>query len=109
MNHIEEEPYFEPWRELAKKHGLASLIALPFDISEKGKGVLTIFSSQPDAFDRDEVTILQRITENLAYAIRGIRIARERDLAIKQIVKSEEKYRLLFESNPSAHVDVFCS
>lgn len=44
-------PSFAPWRSEALKWGYASSIALPLILERKVIGALTIYASEPDAFD----------------------------------------------------------
>ena len=50
-------------------------------------GTLTIYASEPDAFDEGEASLLSNLAENLAYGIASIRVAEQRR-------RSEEELRV---------------
>jgi len=70
------DPSFTPWREQALKRGYASSIALPLLDGGKAFGALMIYSRQPDPFSEDEVQLLVRLADGLAYGIVSLRAAK---------------------------------
>jgi len=63
-------PVMAPWREKALSHGFAASIALPLK-DEKGPfGALTIYSQDADAFDHEEVVLLEELAGDLAFGVR---------------------------------------
>ena len=63
---IPSDPAFGPRRETAKARGYRSAIALPLrDGEEPPFGVFKIYSTEPGAFDRDEVEILSELAGDL--------------------------------------------
>jgi len=73
----------DPWRADALARGFRSAIALPLRADgpadgasdASAEGVLSIYSDEPDAFGGDEVALLMRMADDLAY---GLRTARAR-------------------------------
>ncbi|MBF0457330.1 MAG: PAS domain S-box protein [Nitrospirae bacterium] len=78
-----------PWREEAVSRGYASSIALPLIINDTVTGVLTIYAAAPNAFNHDEVALLQELTESLSFGISHIR-------QDKMLHESEARYRGIF-------------
>lgn len=66
---IATDPVFEPWREAAIKCGFASCIALPLRGKDEVLGTLSIYSAEADAFDAEEVRLLQELADDLAFGI----------------------------------------
>lgn len=66
---IAEDPEFEPWREAALARGFRSAIAVPLRYRETTYGVLCVYAPRPEAFDKDEQTVLADLGETVAYAI----------------------------------------
>ena len=66
-------PKMAPWREQAIKRGYQSSIALPLAISKAEMAVLTIYAAEPDAFNLDEVALLEELASDLAYGIGALR------------------------------------
>lgn len=61
-----ENPHYHPWRSEALKRGYASSIALPLFVGDRVLGALNIYAAKPDAFGREEVTLLIKLADNLA-------------------------------------------
>ena len=62
-------PAMAPWREAALQHGYHSGIALPLIKKDGVRGVLTMYAAEEDAFNPDEVTLLEELVGNLAYGL----------------------------------------
>jgi signal transduction histidine kinase/CheY-like chemotaxis protein len=73
---ILNDPAFTPWRDAAVRKGYASSIALPLQDEERVFGALSIYASEPDAFDQKEVDLMLDLANDLSY---GIISLRERD------------------------------
>ncbi len=56
-------------RESCRALGISSMLAVPVRQSEKVVGLLEIFSADPDAFDENDGTVLQRFSEAIASAM----------------------------------------
>ncbi len=62
-----------PWRDEALKRGLRSSIGLPFRADGAVIGALTIYSEQPFAFSKDEVSFLVQFAADMSYGITLLR------------------------------------
>lgn len=67
------------WREEALKHGYQSSIAFPLRDIGGVHAALTIYAAEADAFDADEVKLLQELADDLAFGIVTLRTVAERD------------------------------
>lgn len=74
---IPTDPQFAVWREEAIKRGFTSSSALPL-LREGIKGALCVYSREADAFDPEELELLQDLTDNLAYGINFLRASAEK-------------------------------
>lgn len=70
---IKIDKQFAIWCEEAVKHGYASIIALPLIEDSNVLGALAIYSSEPDAFDQDEIDLLIQLSNDLVYGINSLR------------------------------------
>ncbi|MHC4789139.1 MAG: GAF domain-containing protein [Planctomycetota bacterium] len=77
MRDIESAPEYRPWREQALKRGYRSSAALPLRFGGSVLGALNVYSEMPEAFDIEEVGILQEVADHLAYALGSIRLEEE--------------------------------
>jgi putative nucleotidyltransferase with HDIG domain len=85
---------FAPWRTEAVKRGYASCIALPLIEGEKVFGSLTVYATEPDAFDKEEATLLTELANDIAYGISAMEIRskhRKAEEALKQSFKTLRK------------------
>jgi PAS domain S-box-containing protein len=74
-------PNMAPWRESAVLRGYQSSIALPLQDESSTFGALTIYSALPDAFDEEELHLLEELANDLAFGITALRVRAERNLA----------------------------
>jgi len=95
---ILSDPRFAPWREDAGKRGYSSAIGLPLREDSTTMGAITIYAAEADAFDEEEVKLLTKLADNLAYGIRALHVLDERMCSEEALKSSEEKYRSLVES-----------
>ncbi len=93
FNNILENPNFAPWKGEAVKRGYASNIGLPLILKDQTIGVLSIYSTEPNAFDHEEMELLLKLAENTSYGILSIRERQEH-------AKTEEKFRKTLEFSP---------
>ena len=75
------DPSFAPWRDEAHKRGYASSAALPLYVKGTVIGALSIYSAEPDAFDAEELQLLDEAAEDLAFGISVLRTRGEHDRA----------------------------
>ena len=79
---------FGPWREAALARGYGSLAAFPITSDGETLGTLTVYASVPNAFDQEELRLLQELSRDLGYGIGALRtrqaheraVAKQRDL-----------------------------
>ncbi len=78
---VTADPRFAPWRAEALKRGYAAVAGMPLLADGQALGVLTIYASEPDAFDEEEVSLLGALADDLAYGVMALRARAERDRA----------------------------
>ncbi len=69
---IADDPHFA-WRAEALQRGYQSVLVLPFAVESEEWGILAIYAAEPDAFDNDEVLLLDELARDLAYGLRALR------------------------------------
>ncbi|WP_304546446.1 PAS domain S-box protein [Sulfurimonas microaerophilic] len=57
------------WRDAAMERGYVSHISLPLFDGKKPFGALSIYSSQEESFDEEEIHLLEELANDLAYGI----------------------------------------
>ncbi|MBK6973086.1 MAG: PAS domain S-box protein [Sterolibacteriaceae bacterium] len=99
---LQTSPRFAPWRTAARRHGLASAIALPLMLDGTVcLGALTIYSVQMDAFDADETKLLVELASNLAHGIQALRDRVARGQAQRALLVTAERLQHLSEASPT--------
>jgi PAS domain S-box-containing protein len=79
-----------PWRDSAERYGFRGSAAFPLHRQGKVIGALTLYASNPNAFDAEQIRLLESLSADLTYAMDAI----EHDRARARI---EERTRLLSE------------
>lgn len=79
IRHIMSDPDFVRWREAALNQGFASTISLPLVVHGTAIGALRIYASEADAFDENEMKLLQELADDLSYGIAHLRDAITRE------------------------------
>jgi signal transduction histidine kinase/DNA-binding response OmpR family regulator len=72
-------PLLAPWQEAARVQGFQSNAALPIHIDQQVVGVLSFFSAEAQAFSAPEVSLLEKLAADMAFALRSLRARRELD------------------------------
>ncbi len=68
-----DDPKFEPWRAEARRRGYTSSLALPLITDGRVYGALNIYATEPDAFDAEEVRLLEELADAVAFGILTLR------------------------------------
>ncbi len=110
VTNIATDPQYAPWRDAAQRHGYASSIALPLISDGQTLGVLNIYAADADAFDQQEVDLLQQLADNLAYGMQTLRERAAHQQVTSTLREREVEYQSLFRHMPSgvAYHQVLC-
>jgi len=95
---IPSDPDYAPWRDEAIKRGYAASISIPLIAKNQTLGALNMYAEESDAFDTEEVNLLNELANYLAYGIMALRARIESERTEEALRASEEKYKTLFES-----------
>ncbi len=79
-----------------------NIVGTPAGSSVQCFGVLTIYAKEANAFDLQEVKLLQELANDLAYGIMALRDRRELMQAEAALRESEQRYRQLVQLLPDA-------
>jgi diguanylate cyclase (GGDEF)-like protein len=90
-------PMMAPWREAAMQRGYQSSISLPLIDDEIMLGALTMYAREAQAFDTEEMRLLQELANDLAFGIATLR-TRAAHAAAK------EKLAFLAQFDPLTHL-----
>jgi PAS domain S-box-containing protein len=90
-------PAFAPWREQALKRGYAANAAFPIQSGGTVFGALTVYAGEHDAFSQDEIQLLSKLAENVAFGIAKLRTEAERRQADAALARSKELFQTVTE------------
>jgi diguanylate cyclase (GGDEF)-like protein/PAS domain S-box-containing protein len=91
------DEHYRPWRQRALEHGFASSLAVPLREAGATYGALSIYASERDAFDHDEMALLEEMAGDLAYGLAALRAQAARREAERRLRESEQRYALAAE------------
>jgi len=88
-NDIANDPRMAPWREHATRMGYRASAAFPLGVAGKLRGALSLYSDTAGFFDTEEISLLERLSQNISFALELIdtesrRQATEEMLRIKE-------------------------
>lgn len=83
-------------REWARKRGYQSCIGLPLNIENRCVGGLSIYACEPDAFDGDEIQLVNELAADIAYGIASLRSRTAREQAEASARENEQRFRETF-------------
>ena len=86
---------FAPWRNIATKHGFASVVSLPLIYDNNVIGALTIYTTEKNAFNNEELNLLIKLAENLAFGITAQRREKQRKTTEEEVKRSRQRLRNL--------------
>lgn len=99
---IPTDPAYGPWRAAALQRGYASSIALPLVSEGTTLGALMAYAAESDAFDPDEMALLNDLAGDLAYGITALRTHLERERVQAALRESQALVRVVTEGTPDA-------
>lgn len=82
---VRSDPNFAPWREEAIRRGYAACVALPLCAEDGVIGALTVCAPVEDAFDDQEVAVLEQLASDLAFGVVSMRGRAERVRAEREL------------------------
>jgi len=89
---FQTNPSMAPWRAAALAHGFQSSMAVPLVYHGETIAVLTIYASEPDAFNDREVRLLEELARNISVGLGAIR---ERTRRLAQLSSANEALAVL--------------
>ncbi|HEY9669435.1 MAG TPA: PAS domain S-box protein, partial [Coleofasciculaceae cyanobacterium] len=92
------DPNYSRWREAALKQGYTSSITLPLLANEQPLGALSIYATDPNAFDEAEVKLLIELANDLVYGITALRTHHQRQQAEAALQESQQRLNSILSS-----------
>ena len=97
---FDNDAHTGPWREMARNNGYRSSIGIPLLDSGAAFGTFMLYSDRVNGFTADEVSLLEEMTDDLAFGILSLR-AKERQVKAEETLrKGRERYTKLMATIP---------
>lgn len=100
VDYINENQKEGQWNELISNTANSSTAVFPITVFEELWGIFTLCIDQGYYFDKEEIDLLKELTDDLSFAVESIKTEKLKKETEKQLKKSEEKYRNLFQKAP---------
>ena len=98
VNDIANDPRMEPWRAAALQSGYRASAAFPLIVAGEVRGTLNLYASEPAFFNADELTVLDEMAADIAFALAFTEQEEQRKWAETHLRQSEERFRTLYET-----------
>ncbi|HPB05233.1 MAG TPA: GAF domain-containing protein, partial [Prolixibacteraceae bacterium] len=99
-NDIANDPDMAIWRDEALKRNFRSAIGLPLSLYGKPAASITIYSSQINFFNAEEIKLLEEVVSDISFALNAIETDLQHQETISALAESEERFRMFAESSP---------
>lgn len=106
INDFTADARMQPWRTALGMERAAAGAAVPLVREGRSAGVLLLYSRDRDAFDNEIVQLLNRMAEDIVFALDNFDREIERRMAIEALRASEEKHRSILANIEEAYYEV---
>ena len=84
-------PRLSPWRDDAINRGYASSVALPLLDNGRCLGALTIYATELEAFNAEELVLLRELASDMTFGIATLRTRAERERLQAELLQISER------------------
>lgn len=85
IQQIYDEPPLQHWQEQALKRNFQSMVSLPVDFDNSMFGILSVYSTTPNTFDDEVVSVFEELSDCMAYAFNSIN--RKQALVTEEVIE----------------------
>lgn len=85
-NDIANDPHMDPWRDAALAIGFRASAAFPFRVGGQVRGAFNLYAAQAGFFDETELQLLDKLADDIGYALEFIETDRARASLSQRIV-----------------------
>ncbi|MFL6653412.1 MAG: EAL domain-containing protein [Sulfurifustis sp.] len=103
---VQNDPRTRPWHAAARRAGVVSGAAVPVLCADSVPGILLFNSADANDFDAETVRLLERLAQNIAFALENLEHEASRRQAEQRLRESEEKYRSILDGIEDAYYEV---
>jgi len=103
LQDVETDADMDAWREQARAVGFSSIISLPISGHPLPFGALTIYSTETGGFIPEEIELLEKMADDMAFGIAGQEVREERDESLHKV----KEYLGQLQSNLEGTIKAF--
>ncbi|HLK56105.1 MAG TPA: PAS domain S-box protein [Chthonomonadaceae bacterium] len=100
IHESEGDPNIAPWRADALQMGYRASAVFPLMVAGEVRGTLNVYAAEPDFFGDDQLTLLDEMAADIAFALEFIAEDEQRRLFVLLLRESEERYHTLARISP---------
>ncbi|MBI5648795.1 MAG: PAS domain S-box protein [Ignavibacteriae bacterium] len=101
-----EDPHLQVWREHIVATGVRSAAALPLIIDGEVAGAISIYSTERQFFDEQELALLRDLTSDISLALQARKLEKQRLRSEDALRHAEERLRLALRATKQGMFDV---
>ncbi|NNM97608.1 MAG: EAL domain-containing protein [Candidatus Dormibacteraeota bacterium] len=94
---IETEPSFRPWLDRARVVGFRGVACFPMMRAKRVRGILTVYSDEPQFFDDEALNLLGRLAANVEFAWETLDDRAEQARSARETKDMADRFHHLFE------------
>jgi PAS domain S-box-containing protein len=95
---ILENPDCALFREEAAVRGYRSSAAFPIRVEKKPVGAISLYSADPGFFDRESIQLLEKVAEDLSFALEALGRQAQSAKTAEALRESEQRFRQMAEN-----------
>lgn len=96
VNDVAIDNRVEIWRDEMLRRDYNSMISVPIMLDDDIYGVINVYSELRNAFDEQDVTLLEELAGDIGYALHAMEAEEGRKASEEALAISEENYRSIF-------------
>ncbi|MBI9069647.1 MAG: PAS domain S-box protein [Salinivirgaceae bacterium] len=94
------------WKNRSLDFGCKSFIILPINIFDSTCGCCCFYSNEIGFFDEVEINLLDELANDISFALEYLQNKQIQIHTEKELLESEERFRVLYNSSPDMYVSV---
>ena len=98
-NDYQNDERFRPWREESSSRGIGAAAAVPLMKDGRSVGVFLFYLAETGSLTKQIVSLLERMVENVAFALRGFDREQQRKVAERQSRRVTDMFKALSATN----------
>lgn len=102
---LRNEEIMQPWREEALNRGFYSVLVLPLKVNKNLIGVVSIYSSEINYFDEEEIKLMEELAADESFALEKIEMEEQRKIVEEKLEESISHLRRFYESGLLGVID----